>query len=564
MKRLDSLYKSNSSYLFPIIIGFFATLFFCGPRCLDPTNISWLINGDSAQHYLGWAFYRSSPWTFPIGLNPSWGLENSSSIIYADALPFLAIPFKVIEAILPEPFQYYGLWFLLSFSLSAVFAWRLFKEHNCDIFLSLCGTFLLTLSPIIAWRVGGHQSLAGHWVLIWALANNVSNKPKLRWLEWGILLSASIAIHPYFTVMCAFLFVADFIHREFDSTNIKATLKRNVRPLGTLGLVCLVTAWQVGLIGTTASPGSDTGFGFYRTNLNSLFNPMGASSFLLSRPSGAGDYEGFAYLGIGILILGFVVLFDLIVRSDAIFFQEKASTPLIVSLLLLLIWAVTPNIGFDKWNMQLFHLDNSFVQVFRASGRFIWPLWYFIVIALVLQINHLLCSLRSKRARAIYVFLLFICVLQGIDFYGLSKDIKHTLMQTRSSLWWGYDSESWKKLSERYTTLRVIKFPGLAYPQWREVSFLASQYKLKTNVAYLARIDNDILKNQQVKDEIILNSQELDKSCIYVLSETDAVSFIKKHPEMIRFIRKLDGFILLLPRNSDVSIGDSFERGVGS
>ena len=75
------------SVIIPLLIASAVFFYVCGPRCLNPSNIAWLADGDSAQHYLGWAFYKNSPWYFPLGLNPDWGLENSSSIIYADALP---------------------------------------------------------------------------------------------------------------------------------------------------------------------------------------------------------------------------------------------------------------------------------------------------------------------------------------------------------------------------------------------------------------------------------------------------------------------------------------------
>jgi hypothetical protein len=61
--------------LLPLLIGVVAFFLVVGPRALNPLNIAWLGNGDPATHYLGWVFFRQSPWSFPIGLNPSYGLE---------------------------------------------------------------------------------------------------------------------------------------------------------------------------------------------------------------------------------------------------------------------------------------------------------------------------------------------------------------------------------------------------------------------------------------------------------------------------------------------------------
>ena len=82
-----------------------AFLLIAGDQFLDPTNVAWLEGGDPLQHYLGWAFYRNSPWTWPVGLNPLYGMEFSNSIVFTDSIPLLAIPFKAISQFLPYPFQ---------------------------------------------------------------------------------------------------------------------------------------------------------------------------------------------------------------------------------------------------------------------------------------------------------------------------------------------------------------------------------------------------------------------------------------------------------------------------
>src|SRR5262245_44229876 len=96
--------------LIPAIVGTIIFFTVVGPRVLQPTNISWLSVSDRATHYLGWDFFRNSPWTFPIGLNPRYGLELSSTIVFSDSVPLLAFLFKPFTVILPEPFQYFGLW----------------------------------------------------------------------------------------------------------------------------------------------------------------------------------------------------------------------------------------------------------------------------------------------------------------------------------------------------------------------------------------------------------------------------------------------------------------------
>lgn len=65
--------KQKALALLPLLMGVFAFFMVIGPRALDPQNIAWLESGDPATHYLGWVFFRHSPWSFPLGLNPSYG-----------------------------------------------------------------------------------------------------------------------------------------------------------------------------------------------------------------------------------------------------------------------------------------------------------------------------------------------------------------------------------------------------------------------------------------------------------------------------------------------------------
>ena len=77
-----------SKWWAPILIGVTGFILVVGPNVMHPKNINWLLTDfDMTLEYLGWAFYRHSPWSSPIGLNPNFGLDISSSIIYSNSLP---------------------------------------------------------------------------------------------------------------------------------------------------------------------------------------------------------------------------------------------------------------------------------------------------------------------------------------------------------------------------------------------------------------------------------------------------------------------------------------------
>ena len=85
-------YLDKLSLLIALTAGTFAFLIVCGPSILNPLNESWLLGGgDLTQQYFGWAFFRHSPWTLPLGLNPMYGMDISSSIVYSDGNPLISV-----------------------------------------------------------------------------------------------------------------------------------------------------------------------------------------------------------------------------------------------------------------------------------------------------------------------------------------------------------------------------------------------------------------------------------------------------------------------------------------
>ena len=88
--------------LIPICLGIFACLMVVGPKALNPTILDLAQGVDPFKDYLGWMFFRNSPWTFPIGLNPTYGLDFSNSIVFSDSIPLMAFLFKAIRFVLPE------------------------------------------------------------------------------------------------------------------------------------------------------------------------------------------------------------------------------------------------------------------------------------------------------------------------------------------------------------------------------------------------------------------------------------------------------------------------------
>ena len=72
------------------LLGGAMFLFIHGYKILDPTFICW-IQGDGDSHFLGWQFFRSEPWTFPIGAIKSFFYPDGTSVVFTDSIPLVAI-----------------------------------------------------------------------------------------------------------------------------------------------------------------------------------------------------------------------------------------------------------------------------------------------------------------------------------------------------------------------------------------------------------------------------------------------------------------------------------------
>lgn len=273
----------------------FVTAF--GVRLLDPRYIDWLLWGDPAANYLGWAFFRNDPWSFPLARAQSYGAGFASSIVFTDSIPWVAIVFKLFRGILSEPFQYFGLWIGASFTLQGAVGFVLARKLGADRIAAALIAGMLLLSPPLLNRLTGHYALTAHWVLLVALGLCLFGRSMRRFYAWIALIALLVATQFYLAVMVMALWFADLVRswlqREADRRVVVAFFVATLAV--TLGVMAVCGYFLVDRAGT----GADM-VGFYRLNAVSLVNSEGLWSRVLPKiPAGFGDYEGFAYLGLG-------------------------------------------------------------------------------------------------------------------------------------------------------------------------------------------------------------------------------------------------------------------------
>ena len=114
------LLKNNNNILviFYLLLSLILTVSFIGIDNIYFKEINWLLGtGDKSNAQNGWTFFKEDQWRFPLGANPNYGLDVSTSIIFSDSIPLFAFLFKVFKGFLSENFQYFSLWILMCFFL---------------------------------------------------------------------------------------------------------------------------------------------------------------------------------------------------------------------------------------------------------------------------------------------------------------------------------------------------------------------------------------------------------------------------------------------------------------
>lgn len=523
----------------PLLLGVLA--FFCviGPQALDPQNIAWLEQGDPATHYLGWEYFRHSPWTFPLGLNPSYGLELGSSIIFSDSNPLLALLFKPFNAWLPATFQYFGLWLLACFVLQAWFAWKLLGLMTGNPLIRLLGTGLLVVSPPMFLRTGGHLSLSGHFLILAALYLALLPNLSRRRLAWGALLAVTAMVHAYLLAMVALIWVADLLGKTFSQ---QLTRRQGLLEGVSLFAVVSVCCWQAGYF-AIADGGQSGGFGLYRMNLLSPLDPAGWSFILPDLPKASGDYEGFNYPGLGVLLLVPLALIALLRNRQPLKDELRVRPWLLLALIGLSLFALSNQIGVGAhtFSYPLPKIALKLANIFRASGRMFWPVLY----ALILMVMFLL--VRGYRPRIVVALLALALTIQIVDTRNGWMGLRNSKMMTPAAEWpTPMRDPFWVSAAAHYPNVRSL-MPQNQSERWQVIADFAATHGLKTDAVYLGRMSSTALDQARQKTQHMLESGQYDADSLYILDDSvlaDAARYVNSETDLLT---RVDGLVVLAP-----------------
>lgn len=492
--------------ILPLMGMLLGILTFClvyGVRILNPCYDDWLLSGgDKTQHYLGWLYYRQTPWTFPIGLLDGISCAGEISCIYLDTIPLFAVFCKLLSPILPATFQYAGLWGIFSFGMMGLFSVLLLQKCSKHPAFCLCGALCFILSPPLLIRLYGHEALAGQWIIVAAIT--LWAYQSRRWkhwftpcLLWAALAAIAVLVHMYFIPMVFLVMAGALLDALLRTKAPRYALCTGTLSIASTLLTMAVLGAFVGESGYTAG-----GFGIYSANLLSLCSGGTLTSILKPLPVRDGQQlEGYAYLGCGILLGCILSLFVLLQKWErggrqALYGWLRRHRCLLIgtaaTALLSTIWALSNVVTFRTWVLFTVPLPQRCLQllsIFRASGRMLWVVVYLIDWAIFYVLSKLDAKKTAVCAAAIC------CGVQLLDLrYYLYT--QHQSYQARITYHSPLQDTAWEAITAGAREIIFLPLPP-DYLKYSDLYFtmgiFAYQHDMRLSSFYAARTSYEVL-----------------------------------------------------------------------
>jgi hypothetical protein len=521
-------------------------LFLIGVIRLDPTSTLWLNDGDVAQHYLGWHFFRGEPWSLPLGRNLRYGLDMGSSIVFTDSIPLLALTFKAARAILPQHFQYAGFWMACCIVAQGIAAFFLLRRFTKNHIVLLCGAALFVLSPVLVSRTMGHFALVGQWTVLLALCLYFSpvQLSSQRW-SWRALLITTSLIHGYLLYfVIAIWCVALLRDIETQKGNRAARFASTAVTLVLLAFSLWLAGWFEVPFGSAAFGST---YGQYAANLNAFVNPLWGSPILpsLKNTATTSGVESINYLGAGVLAL-VVAAAALSARASTIRWVWHEHHWLLLATVSLSLFAFGTTLYWGDTLIATLPLPEDFtnkLEFIRASGRLLW-LAHYLVILIVIVVATTRLPRHVTSATIVAALALQIYDLKSsYSSYAehLSRSAKEAVVKSETA---SLKSPFWAVAATRYSEIDFFPITH-SPPRYEPIALWAGDHHIAINAAYFGRISPEraFARTPELVQE--LTSGKRRSSTIYIVQNREDIARLVLQPN--DGAGDIDGYFLVVP-----------------
>ena len=399
----------TSSLMFVLVYTYWHWLW--GP-CWSPLATECFVStlkGDYVQHYYTWLMYAKNtdidviP---PAIKNWTWPIEHP--LLFGDPVPWAAIVFRPIYRLIEIDFQYFSILSLFNMLVTAscgILIGQRFLSRKIEwAFLAV----LLVMSPPAILRLKGHEALSFHSIVILAITILVLRVRDIR--VWCLVIVMALGTHAYYFPMVATLLIlATWMIWKMDEhhqsngensgkTNSIFKIQKNNLPSG-IAIIVFTTVLSLYVFGYIPNTADTAPRGVvWSANIFALLDPQEHSAIFdpikIVLPYQLG---GFSYLGLlGILMIVMALTTRMykslypptpaIAGQGDIKGQVIFPTPHFYWLAVFGMYVFS--LG-DTWyakEVEVFKLRpdipvlDFLFSTFRATSRFIWPLYYSLII----------------------------------------------------------------------------------------------------------------------------------------------------------------------------------------
>lgn len=485
----------------------------------------WLLVGDSAQAYLGWEFFRSTPvLQWPLGANPRFGEGFSSTIVFADGIPLVAIILKPLTGWYDGVFQFHGWWLLTAFLLQAFFALKVLERLGVGRVARLLSLPLFLLQPAFLDRMQfegyGHMALSAHWMILLGIWLYLRESTTHR--QWAAVLVVAMGVTLYYFIILGIFYVAWISLRLWGSDNRRRAARQHSAGVAITALSSVGFAWIIGGFASTSL--TDSGLGTYRATLVSLVDkatldgtPWSQIALLPDITNLQGSQEGFAFLGFATFALLLIAIARLRAWTPTI--TRPSTLILVLTGAVFFVFALSPRIGLGAREVAFYEwpeLIEGPLSVVRSSGRLMWIPMYlltFFSVTIIAKWQHAPIRAPWLSASTVLLFLAFL-----FHIYDTNNSVSAVRTRfTETNPVFITDDPRWDAWASGKRHLVAI--PPLSNdPRWIDLAVLAERTGLATNAAYVSRKNEAVFTELIASTQALLESRTFSKDTLYVIT----------------------------------------------
>lgn len=463
---------ATKAYLASVIVGACLVISLFPLDFIWPVvGLPWRPTGDAAQHIIAQRHFLADAWRWPPLLI---GTLQGVNLAFVDGIPALAL---FLKALAPPPGRHgIGLFYALAWfaqPVAPVFALRSFGVRG------LAPAFAVALMaasmPAFIMRFG-HAALCGHFLLLLALGLYPRLLRDGRWWAAAVALQLlALLIHPYLALMMLAVLAAVPLTRLLRGDAW-------LRPaIGAIAAVLAVGA-SMALLGYLGATG-DGGFGQFAMNMLSPAWPHRSLLLGFLAPgyvdaTGHGGWEGYNWLGAGLWL---AIVASLLVCRGKLPWRRHAG--LVLALVGCTALALSLRVGLGETVVLDAQPVPAFLEQFRASGRFFWPVAYALLLA-----SLVILARDGRRGTRL---LLLCAALQFLDSTPQRAALRAWAAERQP---WGIEADALRPLLAAATSHSVVPSwactPKEDWPtrsRLLEILLLASETPRPVNTMYAAR-----------------------------------------------------------------------------